>query len=73
MRFKLKETAVDPLSRTPVADYLKTLGIRDVDSFINMPREEDEESYKMLSNLTPGLEMLHKHIEAGSSIFLQVD
>lgn len=73
MKFKLKEESLNPLSSTPVVDYLNSLGIRKTDSFIGVPPKEDEEDYGVLANINKGVEMLHKHLERGSNIFLQVD
>lgn len=73
MKIRLSDNPIDYLSDDPVGEYLKSLGISKVDSFLGIPMEEDQESYSSLNNLILGLEMLKKHIDRGSSIFLQVD
>ena len=73
MKFILKETALDPLSRNPVQDYLRSLDISKTSSFTGTPPQEDEEDYKDLNHIDEGVEMLHKHLENDGNIFLQVD
>lgn len=73
MKFRLKETALDPLSSTPVQDYLNSLGVSKVSSFMGPPPMEDEESCNTITNINRGMEMLHKHLKNDSKIFLQVD
>ena len=73
MKFILKETALDPLSRNPVQDYLRSLDISKTSSFTGAPPQEDEEDYKDLNHIDEGVEMLHKHLEKDGNIFLQVD
>lgn len=73
MKFKLKSNPINVNSHSALQEYLRGLGINKVDSFIHAPLEEDEESYQMLTMLEEGLEMLDKHLEKGSSIYLQVD
>lgn len=73
MKFILKETALDPLSSTPVQDYLKSLGISKVSSFMETPPSEDEESYNVLTNINKGMEMLDRVLQKDGKIFLQVD
>lgn len=73
MKFKLKDTPIDVLSANPLEDYLRQIGIVKPMSFIGVPSIEDEENFENLRDIDLGLEMFHKHMKRGSSVFLQVD
>lgn len=54
-------------------DYLERLGIRKFSSFLESPQTEDELNPFLLDRMNEGVEMLHKHLSRGNSIFLVVD
>lgn len=67
------------ISATPknsyIIDYLGTLGIRpeDANSFIDKPRETDEEYYGHLDRIKDAARLVHDEASKGSSFFVQVD
>lgn len=73
MKFRLKDNPIDVTSNTFLEDYFRNQGIYKLSSFLKGPSKEDEESPTGLNYLKEGITLLHKHLEKGSSIFLQVD
>ena len=73
MKYKLKENSIDLTSPTFLEEYFTNCGIGKLSSFLDKPDMMDEENAVHLANINEGVEMLMKHLEKGSSIFLQVD
>ena len=73
-QIKLKVNHLDTNSnKTYIEQYLNTLGITKVSSFINMPAEEDEEDPMDLTNMQAALELTYPILQRGCNIFIQVD
>lgn len=73
-QIKLKVNHLDTHSnKTYIEQYLNTLGITKVSSFINMPAEEDEEDPMDLINMQAALELAYPMLQRGCNIFIQVD
>lgn len=73
LKFKLKENCIDKNSQNPITDYLFSLGIYKVDSFLHAPPEEDELSPTGLINCDRCVEELHKGFTNNKKFFIQVD
>lgn len=73
LEYKLKENSIDQFSLNYLEDYLKSIGIKETESFMTAPRLEDQEDYRRLDNIEEMAEMLHEGFESGSKFFLQVD
>lgn len=74
-RIELKKNHLIKNSQSYIVDYLGTLGIakEDVPSFINQPRNSDEEDPLNLENIQQGIQVFYNNIQANGPIFIQVD
>lgn len=75
---KLKVNHINKNSSSFIQDYLGTLGIapQDVDSFINLPRNSDEEDPLHLDNMQAAVDYTYNYISqnpAAAKIFIQID
>lgn len=73
LNFKLKSNAIDINSTTPMQDYLKTLGITEVDEFIKYPKASSEICGGKLKNSAQLVHCLKDAFERNSKFFLIVD
>jgi len=73
MNIKLDNKISIPAKNSYIVDYLISLGIahKDVDSFINQPKETDQISPFKLDNMSKGIEMLKRNLS--KNMFLVVD
>ena len=72
-KYKLKDKPINAMSTDYIYDYLENLGIKQVGSFLFKPHSNDELDPFLLDNMMAGIEMLKKHIEKCSNIFIVVD
>ena len=73
-KIKLKENHFKKEEFTSyIQQYLKTLGIDKVESFINKPLEEDEEDSFNLTNMRKAVDITYSQLKDGGKIFVQVD
>lgn len=56
-----------------LSEYLQSLGIEKIQSFIGSPAPEDEEPWQNLDGIFDVIEILHESFEKGKKFFLQVD
>ena len=75
LKYKLKENCINGNSKSPLKDYLISLGIKEenVDSFIRGPKQEDELSPFLLTNITKAIELLKEGFDNNKRFFLIVD
>lgn len=73
LNFKVKSNAIDINSQTPLEDYLRTLGITEVNEFIYRPSVKNELPGYLLNNVPRAIEMLRSSFENNKNIFLIVD
>jgi single-stranded-DNA-specific exonuclease len=73
VKYKLKENPIQPFSFNYLNDYLIALGIKNPNSFINQPTEEDEEHYSNLDNIDEAITILYNGFINKKKFFLQVD
>lgn len=73
LNFKLKDNAINGQSETPLADYLHTLGITEVDDFIYRPNFNNELDGALLDNAIGAVCKLKELFEANKKMFLIVD
>lgn len=73
LNYKLKPNAVDSNSQEPLADYLRTLGITEVQEFINRPTKANELSGDLLENASHTVFWLEKLFRENRKFFLVVD
>lgn len=73
LNFKLNNNAIDSFSTTPLADYLKSLGITDTDQFLKMPHFESEICGAKLDNAVLLVHKLKQLFDADKKFFLIVD
>lgn len=73
IKYKLKSNPIETFSLSYLADYLKSLGIDNPDSFIKAPRVEDEEPYTNLDNINEAVKSLYEGFKSNKKFFLQVD
>jgi single-stranded-DNA-specific exonuclease len=73
VKYKLKNNPIQPFSFDYLSDYLIALGIKNPNSFINQPSEEDEEHYSNLDNIDEAITMLYDGFINKKKFFLQVD
>lgn len=71
--YKLKKDSIKDLSENYLENYLRDLGIRKVNSFLNMPSPIDEEPAILLDNIDLLCEGLKEAFENEKKFFLQVD
>ena len=73
-QIKLKINHLIPhLGTSYIRQYLNTLGIIKIESFINQPDEDDEENPFHLDNMQLAIETAHKELMAGEKVFVMVD
>ena len=73
-KIKLKENHFKKEEFTSyIQQYLKTLGINKVESFINKPLEEDEEDSFNLTNMRKAVDVTYSQLKDGGKIFVMVD
>lgn len=71
---KLKVNHLVPHSTISyIRQYLNTLGITKIESFINQPEEDDEENPFYLDNMQLAIETAHQKLSAGEKVFVMVD
>lgn len=73
LNFKLKTNAINPFSTTPLEDYLRTLGITEVNEFMSFPNPSSEISGKNLNNAEKMVFLLQELFEQKKKFFLVVD
>ena len=73
IKYKLKNNCISPTSTEPMADYLRSLGISKINSFLNDPDYADELPAKLLDNIAPCVEKLHTFFEQNKKFLLIVD
>lgn len=71
MKFKNNQT-FEPVVGASI-QYLKSLGIKDVESFLYKPKPSDYESPWKLDNMQAMVDALHKGFEENKHFFVQVD
>lgn len=71
--YRLKQNSISANSSDYFADYLRSLGIRKVESFMEMPFDEDEESPKNLDNIEELVDALHNGFILNKTFYLQPD
>ena len=72
LNFKLKENAISIQSETPLADYLRTLGISEVDDFIFRPNVKNELNGALLDNAASAVMKLKELFDANKRINLVI-
>lgn len=74
-KIELKINHLKPNSRNYISDYLQTLGIKaeDVNSFIGVPKNEDEEDPSHLDNITKAVQTSYMLLSKEAESFVQVD
>ena len=73
LNYKLKQNCIDPNSIQPIQDYLKSLGIEKVESFINKPDKDDELSGLLLCNAHQCITALNQGFTNNKKFLLIVD
>ena len=73
IKYKLKDNCISPQSETPMIDYLHSLGINQVESFLGAPDYTDELSPRLLTNIGQCVKMLNKGFEENKNFLLIVD
>ena len=73
LKWKLKKNSIDPFSFSFLDDYLKNLGIRNTESFIQHPIFTDEETFWNLENIQEACKMLFEGFMDNKKFFMQVD
>lgn len=73
VRYKLKTMPLSEFSLNYLSEYLQSLGIEKIQSFIGSPAPEDEEPWQNLDGIFDVIEILHESFEKGKKFFLQVD
>jgi single-stranded-DNA-specific exonuclease len=71
--YKLKETPLNLDSVNIIEDYLRSLGIEKVESFLSEPSIYDEESYEGLERIHELVDHLHKGFTTNQKFFMQID
>ena len=56
-----------------IRQYLNTLGIEKIESFINQPEEVDEEDPLHFDNMKTAVGIAHTMLSNGAKVFVQVD
>lgn len=73
MKFKAKFKGYELLSEDELLYKLLTdRGVEDVDAFLNVSKSNVEDGMK-LNNMSKGLDLLHRHLEKGSTIAIRQD
>lgn len=73
IKYKLKDNCISPQSTQPMRDYLMSLGITKVESFLGTPDYEDELSPRLLTNINQCVKILHEGFEQNKKFLLIVD
>ncbi|MFW5889544.1 MAG: hypothetical protein ACOCUD_04105 [Bacillota bacterium] len=73
IKYKLKDTPLKPFSFNYLKEYLESVGVEQVESFIRKPAKEDEESYELLDNIDEAVTALYNNFKANKKFFVQVD
>lgn len=73
LEYKLKENAINIDSTSPIRDYLKSLGIEKIDSFLSTPPKEDELNPFELVNIKRCIYAIHNGFINNKKFFIQVD
>lgn len=73
LNFKLNNNAIDSFSTTPLADYLKSLGIVDIDQFLKIPKHDSEICGAKLDHAVILVHKLKQLFEENKRFFLIVD
>lgn len=73
IQYKLKNNPVNVGSFSPVQDYLENLGIKQTESFIGKPYEEDYISPMFLDNIEAAIDELHFAFTNNKTFYLQPD
>jgi single-stranded-DNA-specific exonuclease len=71
--YKLKETPINVDSSSIIEDYLRSLGIEKVESFLSEPSIYDEESYEGLDRIHELVDALHNGFTKDKKFFMQID
>ena len=71
--YKLKETPLNLDSSNIIEDYLKSLGVEKVESFLSEPSIYDEESYEGLERIHELVDSLHEGFTKNQKFFMQID
>ena len=72
IKYKIRKNAIDINSAHPIEDYLRSLGISEIDSFLDMPQEKDRLDPFLLDNMDKCINELHYAFENKMNIFLIV-
>lgn len=73
LNFKLNPNAIDNNSTTPLADYLRSLGIEAVEEFMKIPSKSNELDGELLENSLHTVAWLNKLFTENKKFFLIVD
>lgn len=73
IKYRLKDNCISPQSTTPMADYLRSLGITKIESFLGTPDYTDELSPRLLTNIVDCVDILHKGFTEHKKFLLIVD
>jgi single-stranded-DNA-specific exonuclease len=71
--YKLKETPLNLDSGNIIEDYLRSLGIEKIESFLSEPSIYDEESYEGLERIHELVDALHEGFTTNQKFFMQID
>jgi single-stranded-DNA-specific exonuclease len=71
--YKLKETPLNLDSSNIIEDYLRSLGIEKIESFLSEPSIYDEETYEDLERIHNLVDALHEGFTSNQKFFMQID
>jgi len=71
--YRLKGNSIRSNSDDYFRDYLKSIGVKQPESFMDAPFAEDEESPKLLDNIEELVDALHNGFILNKSFYLQPD
>ena len=71
--YKLKETPLNLDSSNIIEDYLRSLGIEKIESFLSEPSIYDEENYEDLERIHNLVDALHEGFTSNQKFFMQID
>jgi single-stranded-DNA-specific exonuclease len=71
--YKLKETPLNLDSSNIIEDYLRSLGIEKIESFLSEPSIYDEETYEDLERIQNLVDALHEGFTSNQKFFMQID
>jgi single-stranded-DNA-specific exonuclease len=72
-KYKLKENSISRESYDYIGDYLRSLGVKKIESFVNRPLDEDEEDPRKLLNIEEMVDALHMGFIQNKKFYLQPD